>query len=79
VLTGIRISLGIGMIVAVVAEMVASNNGIGYFILNTQQFFRVPDMFAGIATLGVVGYVLNASFLRLERYLLRWMPQEASA
>lgn len=77
ILTGIRISVGLAMIVSVVAEMVASNNGIGFFILNTQQFFRVPDMFAGILTLGVVGYLLNASFLAIERRLLRWMPQQA--
>lgn len=79
ILTGVRISLGLAMIVSVVAEMVASNNGIGYFILNTQQFFRVPDMFAGILTLGVVGYLLNVGFLALERRVLRWLPPQATA
>src|SRR4051812_13157705 len=33
ILTGIRISLGIALIVSVVSEMISGNNGLGYFIL----------------------------------------------
>jgi ABC-type nitrate/sulfonate/bicarbonate transport system permease component len=72
ILTGMRISLGIALIVVVVSEMVASNNGIGYFILNAQRFFNVPEMFAGIFSLALVGYALNALFVRLEARILRW-------
>jgi ABC-type nitrate/sulfonate/bicarbonate transport system permease component len=72
VLTGMRISLGIGLIVVVVAEMIAGNSGIGYFIVDRQRIFRIPDMFAGIFTLGILGYSINFAFLRLERHLLRW-------
>jgi NitT/TauT family transport system permease protein/sulfonate transport system permease protein len=72
VLTGMRISLGIALIIAVIAEMVAGNSGIGYFILDRQRVFRVPEMFAGIFTLGVLGYVINFVFLRIERHFLRW-------
>ncbi len=67
-----RVSVGIALIVVVVAEMVASNNGIGYFILNAQRFFNVSETFAGIFTLALVGYALNALFLKLEARLLRW-------
>jgi ABC-type nitrate/sulfonate/bicarbonate transport system permease component len=72
VLTGIRISLCIAFIVTVTSEMVAGNNGLGYFIIDRQQSFHVSEVFAGILTLGVLGYLLNLIFLMLERYLLRW-------
>ena len=72
ILTGMRVSLGIALIVVVIAEMVASNNGIGFFILNSQRFFNVADMFAGIFTLALLGYALNAVFLRVEAHVLRW-------
>ena len=52
ILTGMRISLGIALIVAIVAEMITGNSGIGYYILDMQRTFRVPEMFAGIFTLG---------------------------
>jgi len=72
ILTGIRISLGTSLIVCVVAEMIIGNSGMGYFILNAQRIFRTPDMFAGIFMLGVVGFLINMLFLRVERHFLRW-------
>jgi ABC-type nitrate/sulfonate/bicarbonate transport system permease component len=67
-----RISLGIALIVVVIAEMIAGNSGIGYFILDRQRVFRVPEMFAGIFTLGVLGYLINFAFLQVEHHFLRW-------
>jgi ABC-type nitrate/sulfonate/bicarbonate transport system permease component len=72
ILTGMRISLGIALIVAVVAEMIAGNSGIGYFILDMQRIFRVPEMFAGIFTLGILGFAINFVFLKIEGRLLHW-------
>ncbi len=72
ILTGMRISLGISLIVAVVSEMIAGNSGIGYFILDMQRIFRVPEMFAGIFTLGLLGFLINFTFLKMEQHLLRW-------
>lgn len=72
ILTGMRVSLGISLIVVVVAEMIAGSSGIGYFILDMQRIFRVPEMFAGIFTLGVLGFFINFVFLKLEGHLLRW-------
>jgi|SRR5690242_12376605 len=72
ILTGMRISLGIALIVAVVAEMITGNSGIGFFILDMQRVFRVPEMFAGIFTLGLLGYLINFAFLQIEHYFLRW-------
>ncbi|HXF33364.1 MAG TPA: ABC transporter permease subunit, partial [Candidatus Acidoferrales bacterium] len=78
ILTGMRVSLGIALIVVVISEMVASNNGIGFFILNAQRFFNVSDMFAGIFSLAIVGYALNWLFLRVEARVLRWRPRRST-
>jgi NitT/TauT family transport system permease protein len=72
ILTGMRISLGIALIVVVVSEMIAGNTGIGYYILDMQRTFRVPEMFAGIFTLGLLGFIINFAFLRMEQRLLHW-------
>jgi ABC-type nitrate/sulfonate/bicarbonate transport system permease component len=72
ILTGMRISLGIALIVVVVAEMIAGNSGIGYYILDMQRIFRVPEMFAGIFTLGILGFLINFVFLKIEQRFLRW-------
>ena len=77
ILTGMRISLAIALIVVVVAEMVAGSSGIGYFILDNQRTFRVPEMFAGIFTLGIIGYCANWLFLLVETRILHWRPRAA--
>lgn len=72
VFTGLRISLGLALILAIIAEMVASNDGIGHFILFSQRSFRVENMYAGVITLGMVGYLLNYLFIAMEKKVLHW-------
>jgi ABC-type nitrate/sulfonate/bicarbonate transport system permease component len=72
ILTGMRISLAISLILAILGEMIVSNDGLGYYVLLSQRTFRVPEMYAGIFTLALFGYALNRVFLLLEARLLRW-------
>jgi ABC-type nitrate/sulfonate/bicarbonate transport system permease component len=69
---GMRTSLSIAIILMVVSEMVASRNGVGYFVLESQRKFAISDMWAGIVLLGIIGYVANFMFVRAERGLLHW-------
>jgi ABC-type nitrate/sulfonate/bicarbonate transport system permease component len=78
VLTGMRISLGIAFIVVVVAEMIIGNDGIGHLILDSQRTFQIPEMYAGIFTLAVVGYAINWFFVKLEQVMLRGRPRRAA-
>ena len=77
ILTGMRISLAISLILAILSEMIVSNDGLGYFTLLAERTFKVPDMYAGIFTLALFGYVLNRLFLMGEARLIRW-HQESS-
>jgi ABC-type nitrate/sulfonate/bicarbonate transport system permease component len=72
ILTGMRISLAISLILAILGEMIVSNDGLGYFVLLSQRTFKVPEMYAGIFTLAMFGYVLNRVFLLVEARLVRW-------
>ena len=72
ILTGMRISLAISLILAILGEMIVSNDGLGYFMLLAQRTFKVPDMYAGIFTLALFGYLLNRVFLLVEARLIRW-------
>jgi ABC-type nitrate/sulfonate/bicarbonate transport system permease component len=72
IFTGLRISLAVALIVMVIAEMVASSDGIGYFILAAERGFQIREMYAGVITLAIVGYVLNRTFLLIENRALAW-------
>jgi ABC-type nitrate/sulfonate/bicarbonate transport system permease component len=72
IVAGMRTGISIAIILMVVSEMVASRNGIGYFVLESQRRFAISDMWAGIVLLGVVGYVANFLFVQAERRVLHW-------
>jgi ABC-type nitrate/sulfonate/bicarbonate transport system permease component len=72
IFTGMRVSLAVALIVMVISEMVAASSGIGYFILSAQRGFKIREMFAGVLTLAVVGYVLNRLFVAIENRVLAW-------
>jgi NitT/TauT family transport system permease protein len=72
IMSGLRISLPISLIVAVLSEMIGSVDGIGHFILKMQRTFNIPEMYAGIVMLGITGFGLNALFMRMDKRLLSW-------
>jgi ABC-type nitrate/sulfonate/bicarbonate transport system permease component len=72
ILAGMRVSLGLGLVLVIVAEMMAATGGIGYIVIDMQRSFRSADMYAWIVILAVLGYSLNALFVRLERRLIHW-------
>lgn len=72
ILSGMRIALGIALVLVVVAEMMAGTGGIGYLIIDLQRSFRIVDMYAWVVILAVLGYALNEVFVRIERRALHW-------
>ena len=71
-MTGMRVSLPITLILVVISEMVGSTDGIGYFILDSQRRFKVAQMYAGMLSLAMLGYLLNQIFDLVYRRLFAW-------
>ncbi|MBI4589161.1 MAG: ABC transporter permease [Candidatus Rokubacteria bacterium] len=72
IMTGLRIALAIALILVVISEMVGATSGIGYFILDAQRSFRIPQMYAGMLVLALLGYGLNRCFLLADARLMAW-------
>jgi ABC-type nitrate/sulfonate/bicarbonate transport system permease component len=72
IFVGMRTAQSIAIILMVISEMRASTNGLGFRVLDAQRSFDNAGMFAGIIVLGVVGVVLNAAFVTVERRTMRW-------
>ena len=72
IVAGLRVALSIGLVLVVISEFVGEGGGLGHFILVQQGQFAVPEMYAGILFLGVLGYGLNLLFLLVERRVLAW-------
>jgi sulfonate transport system permease protein len=72
IFAGLRVSLAVALLVMTFSEMFAGTNGLGFFITFAQETYRIPDMWAGIVMLGLVGYAVNLVFLAVEHRALRW-------
>jgi sulfonate transport system permease protein len=74
IFAGMRVSIAIALIITVASEMLSSQPGIGHLMLVAARAFRSTDIFAGIAVLGILGFLTNTAMQKLEDWLLRWRP-----
>jgi len=72
ILAGVRQSLPVGIILMVISEMFFSSSGLGFSIIQFQRSFAVPQMWAGILLLGLIGFAVSLLFKLVERRVLRW-------
>jgi ABC-type nitrate/sulfonate/bicarbonate transport system permease component len=77
ILAGMRIGLALALIVVVTTEMVVGTGGLGFLIVDMQRSFKVLDMYAWLVILALVGLVLNALFVAIERRAVHWSAQDA--
>jgi len=70
VLVGLRISLSLAIVMAVVAEMIGNPEGLGYAIIREQQAMNPSNMFAYIITVGLIGALINYLLSTIARIIL---------
>ena len=75
ILAGMRTSLGLALILAVLAEMLTGQGGLGFLILDMQRSFLIRQMYAWLVILALVGLGLNAIFAWAEARALHWQQR----
>lgn len=72
ILSGLRISLAIAIILLVAAEMLGAEYGIGAYILEAGSLYDLERLFAGVVILSVLGVLASGAIGLVERRVLRW-------
>jgi ABC-type nitrate/sulfonate/bicarbonate transport system permease component len=72
IFAGLRTNLAFALILMVVSEFVGSPDGIGYQITSAEDTFDYRAMWAGIALVSVLGFVLNRLLVAVEERALSW-------
>ncbi len=72
ILTGIRVGCAYGVMVLVAAEMIGANSGLGFLVTNSQETFKIPQMYGAIVLLALLGIILNFIITRIEKSLTGW-------
>ena len=76
ILTALRQSVGTAVAVLYIAELFATQRGLGYYIyLNGSTLFNYPAMYAGIVALSLMGLSLYFTVDWLERRTTPWQFQ----
>jgi ABC-type nitrate/sulfonate/bicarbonate transport system permease component len=72
IMTGLKLGMGVALLVIVSAEFVGAKSGIGYLIWNSWQVFQVEKMYVGLLVSAVLGFGSAILLNRLERLLIPW-------
>ncbi|MEU4415676.1 ABC transporter permease [Nocardia salmonicida] len=79
IFTGIRMAAAGSILVLIAAEMIGARAGLGYLITAAQQNFQIPQMYAGIVAISLIGLGFNFALVALERRLSRWRTSPTNA
>lgn len=72
IFTGLRMAAASSILVLIAAEMVGAKAGLGYLITASQLNFQIPNMYAGIVTIALVGVIFNGIVVAIEGRLSGW-------
>lgn len=72
IFTGIRVASSFAFILIVASEMIAANDGLGFFIIAAERTFNSDVMFAGIVLIGTLGFGVDRFILYLQKRLFAW-------
>lgn len=73
ILTALRQSVGTAVAVLYIAELFATQQGLGYYIyLNGNTLFNYPAMYAGVLAMSLLGLGLYFTVDRLEKRFCPW-------
>lgn len=72
IMAGLRVSIGIGLILMIISEMYATTAGLGYDVVLFQQTFRYRQMWSAFLVIAILGIVFNLAMNLAEKRMLRW-------
>lgn len=72
IITGMRISTAIAMMALVGVEMLSSDSGLGFLVIDAQRTFDTERVFAGIMVLSIVGFSIDRLARKIQNRILSW-------
>jgi ABC-type nitrate/sulfonate/bicarbonate transport system permease component len=74
-LAGMRVALGLALLMTILSEMLAGTGGLGFLVLENQRAFHIRQMYAWLVILAVVGVAINAAMVAAERRFVPWLDK----
>jgi len=74
IFAGLRVSIGLALIGAIVGEMIAGQYGLGQMIARAANMFDTAQVFGIIIVLACLAILLNEMMKFIERRAMQWQP-----
>lgn len=75
IFTGLRYAGTVALMVLVAAEMLGANSGIGFLVFYSEVKYAIPEMYAAIIMLTIIGLVVNYILVAIEKWVSRWQEE----
>ena len=72
VMTGIKLGVGMGLILIAIAEMVGAKSGLGFMIWNAWEILSVETMYVGLLVIALLGFLFTFALNELEHWIIPW-------
>jgi NitT/TauT family transport system permease protein len=69
---GVKLSIGIAIVLAVAAEFQLTRVGLGFAIFNAQQLLDVDRLYAALVAVSLLGFILTYGVDVTERFAIPW-------
>lgn len=75
IMAGIKLGIGMGLILIAISEMVGAKTGIGFMIWDAWQVLSVETMYVGLVVISILGFVLTLILNEIEGWILPWKQE----
>lgn len=75
IMSGIKLGVGMGLILIAIAEMIGAKSGLGYMIWNAWEILSVDTMYVGLIMIAMIGYLFSLLLNELERWIIPWKAE----
>jgi len=75
IMAGIKLGIGMGLILIAIAEMVGAKTGIGFMIWDAWQVLSVETMYVGLIVISILGFLLTLILNEIEGWILPWKQE----
>jgi ABC-type nitrate/sulfonate/bicarbonate transport system permease component len=72
IMSGVKLGIGMGLILIAIAEMIGAKSGLGFMIWNAWEILSVETMYVGLIVIALLGFLFSIILNELERAIVPW-------
>ncbi len=75
IMSGLKLGVGMGLILIAIAEMIGAKNGLGFMIWSAWEILAVETMYVGLTVIALLGFLFSTALKETERFVIPWKSE----